>query len=69
MSISTALGLIILAANWTLCTAQAETDEAAGLSGAACFSWPISAGGNATCINYEGKKSCKYLLSAMESHK
>lgn len=56
MSISTALGLIILAANWTLCTAQAETDEAAELSGAAWFSWPISAGGNATCINYEGKK-------------
>lgn len=56
MSISTALGLIILTANWTPRTAQAETDEAAGLSGAAWSSWPISAGGNATCINYEGKK-------------
>lgn len=50
MSISTALGLIILSANWTPCTAQAEADEAAW------FSWPISAGGNATCINDEGKK-------------
>lgn len=57
MSISTALGLIILAANWTLRTAQAEADEAAGLGGAACFSWPISAGGNATCINYEEEKT------------
>lgn len=57
MSISTALGLIILAANWTPRTAQAETDEAAGLGGAAWFSWPISARGNATCINYERKKA------------